>query len=162
MKLLRTIRFDGSDDHVFEHAAPAEEMSVSGGFEFAFLEPGDLTGKTRQAFANGFLGVPSFGRSTFAVVSELSEDERGELLLHLCKRLVEVHGAPSLEAARAVVEEEIEFVREMCAGKPVNTVFTIRRVFDEDAGIKEEFREITPPTGEPLHARIWDVVNDDA
>ena len=42
----------------------------------------------------------------------------------------------------------------------MNTVFTVRRVL-EDGQVREEFREITPPS-EPRHARIWEVAEDDA
>jgi hypothetical protein len=42
---------------------------------------------------------------------------------------------------------------------PINSVFTLRRFFDETGEIREEFRTVDPP-GEKLHARIWDVVED--
>jgi hypothetical protein len=35
VKFLRTIRFDASDDHVFDRAAEPGEWAVSGAFEFA-------------------------------------------------------------------------------------------------------------------------------
>ncbi|MGD9830923.1 MAG: DUF6505 family protein, partial [Hyphomicrobiaceae bacterium] len=73
MKLLRTIRFDRSDERVYEVAAAESEWAVSGAFAFAGVEREALVGKVRQAFANGFLGLPSFGRSTFAVVAEAGD-----------------------------------------------------------------------------------------
>jgi len=45
---------------------------------------------------------------------------------------------------------------------PINTVFTVRRRLAPGGEIKEEFRTIKPPSGEPLHARIWTVVDDEA
>jgi hypothetical protein len=54
MKLLKTIRFDASDERVFELAAMPEEWAVSGAFAFAGLGADAIAGKTRQAFANGF------------------------------------------------------------------------------------------------------------
>ena len=160
MKLLRVIRFDSSDDHVFERAGSVDEWAISGGFEFADVEPADLTGKTRQAFANGFLGVPSFGRSTFAVVAEIAEDELDTVRQALADHFVERYGAPDLDTALAAAGDELGFVAELCADQPINTVFTVRRTLD-DGGIREEFREIAPPS-EPRHTRIWDVVEDDA
>lgn len=160
MKFLRVIRFDHSDDHVFERAAGADEWAVSGGFEFADADQAQLQGKTRQAFANGFLGLPSFGRSTFSVVAEMSDEEHGALAGDLARHFVDHYGAPDLDAARHAAEGELAFVCELCAAKPINTVFTVRRVL-EDGQIREEFREITAP-GEPRHARIWDVVEDEA
>ena len=162
MKLLRIIRFDQSDSHVFAQAAEPDEWSVSGASEFAGLGDDEIKGKTRQAFANGFLGVPSLGRSTFATVASMSDDERAELKMLFARTLVEEAGAPSLEQALDAAEAEIAFTADLCADKPINTVFTVRRVIDKKGQFREEFREIKPPTGEPPHARIWDVVEADA
>ncbi len=49
---------------------------------------------------------------------------------------------------------------ELARDAPINTVFTVRRTWDAEGRIKEEFRTIRPPTGEPQHARIWTVVDD--
>ena len=160
MKLLRVIRFDHSDDNVFEKAAQTDEWCIPGGFEFADLESSDLTGKTRQAFANGFLGLPSFGRSTFATVAEIAQADRDAIAQMLAQHFVEHYGAPDHAAAQSAAREEIDFAVDMCADKPINTVFTVRRTLD-DGEIREEFREIAPP-GEPRHTRIWDIVEDDA
>jgi len=160
VKFLRTIRFDQSDDHVFEIAAAENEWALPGGFEFAGITADRLKGKVRQAFANGFLGVPSFGRSTFAATAEVTETERDRVVDILARRFVDHMGAPSDDAARAAAVAEMEFVTDLCAESPINTVFTLRRVL-EDGDIREEFRTIAPPS-DPLHARVWDVVEDDA
>lgn len=159
MKFLRVIRFDQSDEQVFATPAVPDEWCISGGFEFADADPSELVGKTRQAFANGFLGVPSFGRSTFATVGEIAEGAHEDVVRALARHFIEVYGAPGETEARAAAEEEAAFVRDLCAGVPINTVFTVRRVLD-DGEIREEFREIAAP-GEPKHARIWDVVADE-
>ena len=156
IKILRTIRFDESDRRVFEHAAEAGEWACSGAFAFAELD-GDLHGKTRQAFANGFLGLGSFGRSTFATVSEATAEEREEIELALAGHVVGVYGAPSIAAALLAVREEIDFVEDLCRDVPINTVFTVRRARDETGAITEEFRRISPPAGAPLHARAWTI-----
>lgn len=160
MKFLRVIRFDHSDDNVFEQAAGTDEWAISGGFEFADMDEAQLVGKTRQAFANGFLGVPSFGRSTFCVIADMSDAEHTALAGDLARHFVDQYGAPDLDVALRAAEDELAFVSELCASKPVNTVFTVRRIL-EDGQFREEFREITPP-GEPRHTRIWDVVEDEA
>jgi hypothetical protein len=157
MKLLRTIRFDSTDERVFEVAAQPEEWAVSGAFAFAHLASAEVTGKTRQGFANGFLGVASFGRSTFAVVAEAKPGVREEIEARLAEHFVAHYGAPDLDAALPAAREEIDFIDELCRDAPINTVFTVRRLFDADGRIKEEFRTITPPMGEPRHARIWTV-----
>jgi len=160
MKFLRVIRFDESDLNIFDPPAVVDEWAISGGFAFADLAEEALVGKTRQAFANGFLGLPSFGWSTFAVTAEISERSRDELIELLAVRFVEVYGAPDMIAARAAADGEIGFVAELCAEKPINTVFTVRRVL-KDGEIREEFREISPPSERP-HARVWEVVENDA
>lgn len=159
MKLLRTIRFDVSDDFVFDVAAGPGEWAVSGAFAFADLDAGDLRGKTKQAFANGFLSLAGFGRSTFAAVAGISAHAHQELIETLAAHFCEAWGAPHMDAARAAAAEELDFISGLVADAPVNTVFTVRRIHGEDGAIREEFRTIAPPR-EALHTRIWDIVDD--
>jgi hypothetical protein len=160
-KLLRTISFDVSDTYVFELAA-ADEWAVSGAFEFANLEPGEITGKMRQAFANGFLGVSSFGRSTFATVAQAHSADRDEIEYRLAQHFVARYGAPDRETALPAARAELDFISDLVRDAPINTVFTVRRFHDASGAIKEEFRTIRPPAGEPMHARVWKVEPDDA
>lgn len=162
IKLLRTIRFDDSDKAVYARAADAGEWAVSGAFEFADRDAGSFAGKLRQAFANGFLGVTSFGRSTFVVVGEAQAADRDEIVFRLARHFVERYGAPDLAAAVPAAEEEIAFAASLAAEQPLNTVLTVRRTTAGDGNIKEEFRTIRPPAGEPLHARIWTLDTDEA
>ncbi len=161
IKVLRTIRFDASDDTVFAHAAGPDEWAVSGAFAFADLAPEDISGKVRQAFANGFLSIESLGRSTFATVSEVQADERATLEQRLADLFVREYGAPDLQAALPAARDELDFVVELCRDVAINTVFTVRRTLDDDGCIREEFRKINPPTAEPRHTRIWEGVEDD-
>ena len=161
MKFLRTIRFDESDDHVFERAASPDEWAVSGAFAFADLAPETVTGKLKQAFSNGFLGLESFGRSTFSVASELDEDVLEQIHATLTQHFVEHYGAPDIKAARPAALEETRFIMDLCSDALVNTVFTVSRRFDENAEVREEFRTIQAPGDKPLHTRIWSVVEDD-
>lgn len=160
MKLLKTIRFDATDERVFELAAAPEEWAVSGAFAFAALAPEAIAAKTRQAFANGFLGVISLGRSTFATVAEATPADLEEIEQLLASHFVSEHGAPGLEAALPAAREEAQFILDLCRDAPINTVFTVRRTRDAAGQIKEEFRTIRPPAGEPLHAKVWTVVDD--
>jgi hypothetical protein len=162
MKLLKTIRFDASDERVFDLTAAPEEWAISGAFAFAGAAPNSLTGKSRQAFANGFLGLPSLGRSTFTTVADATAADLGQIEQLLTGHLISVCGAPDEAAARFAAAEETSFVCELCRDAPINTVFTVRRTWDAQGQIKEEFRTIRPPTGEPLHAKIWTVVDDEA
>lgn len=162
MKFLTTIRFDMSDDTVFERAAPPNEWAVSGAFAFAGCEPDGLAGKPRQAFANAFLGLGSFGRSTFASVAEITDSELADVEAVLAEHFVTEYGAPDAEAALPAAREETAFVRDLCKESLINTVFTVRRTFDEDGQIREEFRTIQAPSSQVMHSRIWDVVDDEA
>lgn len=161
-QLLRTIRFDASDEAVYDVAAAPGEWAVPGGFAFADLQAADVKGKTRQAFANGFLGTTSFGRSTFVTIAQATAEDRAALVYRLALHFVERYGAPDTEAAMPVAEDEVAVAESLALGHAINTVLTIRRVRGEDGEITEEFRTIKPPAGEPLHTRIWTVENDEA
>ncbi len=161
MRFLRTIRFDDSDDYVFDRAAAPGEWAVSGAFSFANLARDAIAGKVRQAFANGFLGIDTFGRSTFSVVAQLEEPELRNIRASLARHFVDSYGAPSIESALPAAEEEAQFIMDLCSGALVNTVFTVSRRFDDEGEIHEEFRTIQAPGAQPLHTRIWSVVDDD-
>ncbi len=161
MKFLKTIRFDPSDTHVYEAAAEPDEWAVPGGFSFADATEDSLKGKARQAFSNGFLSLESRGHSTFVSVAGIDDVEVERLQAGLAAVFVDGYGAPTIEAAMPASTGEIGFVLDMCADVPINSIFTVRRFFDEAGEIKEEFRIVDRP-GEKLHARVWDVVEDEA
>jgi hypothetical protein len=154
-RLLKTIRFDQTDDRVFPQAAGLGEWAVSGAF--AFADPAALQGKPRQAFVNGFLSVESLGWSTFVTVASAEEGVREELAEMLARQCVERLGAPDLPAARPVAEAEIAFVAELCAEVPINTIFAVSREVGDDGEVREAFRTVSPPQA-PIHTRVWDVV----
>ena len=160
IKLLRTIRFDGTDPRVFDIAAEPGEWACSGAFEFAHLD-GPPTGKAKQAFANGFLGLASFGRSTFATVGEATSDEHAAAEQALAEHLLGFYGAPTAQEAVIAAREELAFVADLCRDVPLNTVFTVRRLIDKAGQLKEEFRQISPPSGETAHARVWTIERDE-
>jgi hypothetical protein len=143
VKLARTIRFDDSDLNVFENTAELDEWALSGAFEFSNWTEDDLTGQARQAFANGWLGLESFGRSTFVAVTAISEREYEDLTNRLCAHFVQRYGAPSLEAARGPAIEELEHMRQMCEDHEDNTLLIVERSLVE-SGVKESFRVLKP------------------
>lgn len=153
MKLLRTIRFDGTDEKVFELAAAPNELAVPGAFLFADAAPETITGKRRQAFASGFLGLESFGFATFACIAEVPAEEFGRAVDLLAYRLFAELGAPDLAAARAAAKDEVDFAAGLCT-HPVNTIIAMARERGED-GVRERFRVIVPPR-EKDHAKVWD------
>ncbi len=163
MKFLKVIRFDASDDNVFPLGAVPDEWAVSGCFEFAAMAPDEITGKTKQAFNNGLLGLTSHGRSTFVTVADMSDAEREQAVDLLIDYLMAKLGAPSRQDAEPYAREEVDYIADLCAEMPVNALFAVRRTVDEDGNMHEAFHEVKG--GDPSqtdHAKIWEVVPDDA
>ncbi len=141
MNLARAIHFDESDTRVFASPARTGEWCIPGGFEFSNWTEADLTGKARQAFANGWLGLETGGRVTFVAVTRIEEAELATLTDLLAQHFVTYYGAPSVEAARGVAAEEIAQMLDLCDGHAPNTLLTVARDLTE-AGVKESFRVI--------------------
>jgi len=143
MRLARTLRFDDSDEKVFDPPAQPDEWAISGSFEFSNWTEEMLTGKLRQAFANGWLGLESFGRATFVATAQIEQAEYDALIDRLARHFVDTYGAPDLDAARPVAEDELRYMREMCEDHNPNTLLVVTREMVE-AGISESFRSIKP------------------
>ena len=141
MRLARTLRFDESDANVFERAAEAGEWAVSGGFAFSDVTEDQLTGKTRQAFRNGWLSVESFGRATFVATAEITGAEMDDLAMRLAAHFVQDWGAPSLEDALPVAEAELRDMAALCEDHKPNTLLIVERTLEE-AGVRESYRVI--------------------
>lgn len=140
LKLPRTIRLDPSDTFVYPRAAEPGEWAVTGTFLFFGADVEKLSGKHRQAFRAGFLGIDSFGWSTLVVVTEATIEERAAAVERLAEQLVAHCGAPGIEAARPAAEEEIAFAQSLC-DHPPNTLLALHRAA-ENAGIRESFRTL--------------------
>ncbi len=158
MRFPKTIRLDSSDRQVFERAAEPNEWAVSGAFAFADADPSTLTTKRRQAFRNGFLGTASFGWSTLVAVAKIEAEQYQSVIDQLAAHFVERYGAPSLAAAVPAARAEAEFAAGLCDHQ-INTLLSVGRDGGDD-GIVEQFRVIQPPL-EPVHAKIWEIVEDD-
>ncbi len=143
MMLARAIHFDESDMNVFHSPARTGEWCISGGFEFSNWSQADLTGKARQAFSNGWLGVETFGRVTFVAATLVEQAEFDALKLALAQHFVQMYGAPSVDAASQVAEDELRHMAELCDGQDPNTLLTVTRELTE-TGVKESFRMIEP------------------
>jgi hypothetical protein len=141
MKLARAIHFDESDMNVFHSPARTGEWCISGGFEFSNWSEGDLAGKARQAFSNGWLGCETFGRVTFVAVTQIEPAEMEALAQVLAQHFVDMYGAPSVEAAMPVAQEELAQMAELCDEQEANTVMSVARELT-DTGVKEAFRVI--------------------
>ncbi|WP_415922352.1 DUF6505 family protein [Tateyamaria sp. SN6-1] len=143
MKLARAIHFDESDMNVFASPARTGEWCISGGFEFSNWGEGDLIGKARQAFANGWFGLETGGRVTFVAVTQLESAELETLTDLLAQHFVTYYGAPSTDAARPVASEELAQMVALCDDHDANTLLTVSRELT-DAGVREAYRTIAP------------------
>lgn len=143
MKLARAIHFDESDQRVFHSPAQTGEWCISGGFEFSDWSEADLDGKARQAFANGWLGLTTFGRVTFVAVTQIEEAESETLAQALAQHFVHFYGAPTAEAALNEARQEISHMVDLCDEHDPNTLLTVARELG-DAGVHESYRVITP------------------
>jgi hypothetical protein len=133
-RMLRTIRLDPSDTVVFDRAAEPGEPAVVGSFMFWDEDPGSLTGRARQAFRSGFLGLGSFGFSTLVSVGAVTA-----LAAHIRAHL----GAPDEASARAAAEEEIAYAEGLAEGHEPGTVIALSRSVEAD-GVRERFRTLKP------------------
>lgn len=148
MKLARVIRLDESDLNVFETPGEAGEWAISGAFEFSDWTSDHLKGKPRQAFSNGWLGLSTYGRSTFVAVARITEAEYEGLVTDLAQYFVARYGAPDIEAARPVAAQELDHMRGMCDDQVDNALLVVSRELEE-TGVREQFRVI-PPSDAPL------------
>lgn len=141
MKMARAIHFDESDQRVFASPARTGEWCISGGFEFSNWTEGDLAGKARQAFSNGWFGLETGGRVTFVAVTVIEPNELEQLVQLLAHHFVTYYGAPSSDAALPVAREELAQMIELCEDHDANTLLTVARELT-DAGVREAYRVI--------------------
>jgi hypothetical protein len=140
-RLLRTIRLDPSDTFAFEKAAEPGEWAVPGSFVYYGEDVSALKGKAKVAFRSGWLGLETFGRSTIAIVTEATADERQDAVRLLAEKLMAELGAPDMGAALAAADEEVTFA-ESCADHPDQTLVVIHRTLGADGDIREQFRTV--------------------
>jgi hypothetical protein len=141
LRLPRTLRLDPSDTLIFGRAAEPGEWAVPGAFRFWDEDPAGMSGKRRQEFRGGFLGLGSFGWSTLVEVAEATPDAREAALAALAGLIRAEHGAPHEAAARGAAEEELGFAESLCAGHPPGTVLALSRAL-EGGELRERFRTL--------------------
>ncbi|SRR5690554_5192084 len=144
MRLLRTIRLDESDLEVYGAAAEPGEWAVPGSFVFTFSQEGPeaLSGKMRQAFQHGFLGLGSFGWATLVMVEDITMTEYRQAVERLAHHFVEHYGAPSMEAALEEARKEVGFASSLCEHPP-QTLLSVQRRID-GRGVVEQFSKHEP------------------
>jgi len=144
-RMLRCARLDDSDEEVFEKAASPGEWAIPGSFEFLDDDESQLTGKRRQAFNAGFLGLTSFGWCTIVSITEVSEEQIQEAIEQLGRHLMENFGAPDRAAALNAARSEVEYAESLCEHEP-GTLIAVERKLTAD-GIEEKFKRFIPEGG---------------
>ena len=127
-KLLRAVRLDDSDDHVFRACGAAHdgEWVVSGGYAVCDFERAPRCEPACRCQAS-FVAVASRARCSIAEVADVSAEESEAQADALAWHLVKNWGAPSWEAARAVAEEEIRHTAELCETLEPGVWITVKR-----------------------------------
>ncbi|HEY6235385.1 MAG TPA: DUF6505 family protein [Candidatus Elarobacter sp.] len=159
MYFARVIRLDESDARIYATPSRPGEWAVPGAFAFLGVDIDRADGKTREAFRRGFLGTESFGWSTLVRVDEIHMFEYLAAIERLAAHFVERYGAPNLDAARAMAQEEAEFAASIC-NHPLNTLLALERSIG-DEGIVENFRVARAPDGlDHERVKIWTVTDE--
>ncbi len=153
MKFPRTLRLDQSDPQVFPAAAEPGEWAIPGSFAFADSAPEAITGKAQQAFANGWLGLESFGRATLVEVADITDAELARLIERLAQHFLSNYHAPDLAQALPVARAEIDDAASLCPHK-VHTLLAIERLINPAGEIVERVRVVEPQRAQE-HTRIW-------
>ena len=157
-KLLRVIQLDVSDQRIFDPPAASGEWAVPGTFAFWDTDLDHLQGPARQAFAHGFLGIPSFGRSSLVEVAEINAQELETVILHLAEHLVAHYGAPDIKTALPAAQEEVHYALSLCNHEPHTLIALDRELKGED--IIENFKRINPPSGaDHSHIPLWELIS---
>jgi hypothetical protein len=138
-KLLRAVRLDDSDEHVFRScgAASEGEWVVTGGYATCAFDRAPRCSPPCHC-ESSFVALGSRNRCSIAEVTEVSEAELEEKVEALAWHLVKDWGAPSWEAARAVAEEEVRHTAEVCETLAPEVWITVKRARRGDDDALEE------------------------
>jgi hypothetical protein len=140
-KLLRAVRLDDSDDHVFRACGAARdgEPVVSGGYATCDFARARRCEPSCHCEAS-FLAVASRARCSIAEVVEVSEAELEQQIDALAWHLVRAWNAPSWEAARRVAEDEVRHTSEVCETLVPELWITVKRERRADGnGLDEQY-----------------------
>jgi hypothetical protein len=160
MKFPRTIQLDSSDGQVYERPAIPGEWAVPGSFAFLDVDLSEMTSKQRQAFGRGFLGTESFGWSTLVEVAEIDAVEYEAVVQRLANHFVDHCGAPNLDAALPLANEEATFATSICDHQ-LHTLLALERESNE-GGIAERFKVVQLPSAAGHDdVKLWTLLDDE-
>lgn len=138
-KLLKAVRLDDSDDHLFKtHGAAKEgEWVVSGGY--AVCDFANAPHCSPRCYCeSSFLAVGSRARCTIAEVTEVSEETLEEAIEQLTWHLIKAWGAPTYDLARTVAVDEIRHTGEVCETLAPEVWITVKRTPKGDGDSVDE------------------------
>jgi len=138
-KLLRAVRLDDSDDHVFRACGAARdgEPVVTGGFAVCDFDTAPACDPACHC-GSSFLAIGSRARCSIAEVVEVTEAEADAQADALAWHLVRAWKAPSWEAARKVAGDEIRHTSEVCETLAPEVWITVKRTRSADGSALEE------------------------
>lgn len=127
-KLLKAVRLDDSDDHVFRGcgAAGDGDAVTTGGFAVCDFENAPRCDPACHCGAS-FLAVGSRARCSIAEVVEVTDAQVEEQVEALAWHLVRAYGAPSWEAAHRVAAEEVHHTMDVCETLAPEVWITVKR-----------------------------------
>ena len=138
-KLLKAVRLDDSDDHVFRACGAAQdgEAVTTGGFAVCDFESAPRCSPSCHC-ESSFLAVASRARCSIAEVVEVTDAQVEEQIEAVAWHLVRGYGAPSWEAARRVAEDEVRHTVEVCETLAPEVWITVKRERRADGEALEE------------------------
>jgi hypothetical protein len=138
-KLLRAVRLDDSDDHIFPGCGAARdgEAVVTGGFAVCDFDTAPRCDPPCHC-ASSFLAIGSRARCSIAEVVEVGEADLEAQAEALAWHLVKVWGAPSWEAAHRVALEELRHTAEVCETLSPEVWITVKRARGADGASLDE------------------------
>ena len=138
-KLLRAVRLDDSDEHVFRSCGAASDGSwvVTGGFAVCDFDSAPKCDPACHC-ESSFVALGSRARCSIAEVAEVGDDELEAQIDALAWTLVKAWNAPSYEVARRVAEEEVRHTAEVCETLAPEVWITVKRERRADGEALEE------------------------
>jgi hypothetical protein len=141
-KLLRAVRLDDSDDHIFRGCGAAKdgEPVVTGGFAVCDFDTAPRCDPPCHC-QGSFIALGSRARCSIAEVVEASDADFEQQVDALAWHLVKAWGAPSWEAARKVAEDEMRHTSEVCETLEPEVWITVKREGNADGtALDEQYR----------------------
>ena len=138
-KLLRAVRLDDSDDHIFRGCGAAKdgEPVVTGGFAACDFDTAPRCDPPCHC-ESSFIALGSRARCSIAEVVEASEADVAAQAEALAWHLVKAWGAPSWETAHRIADEEVRHTAGVCETLEPEVWITVKRTRNAGSASLEE------------------------